>query len=71
VEVDAGVAEALATDGPVLLDAVVNRMELADAPQDHGGAGHRGSRLHGQGLLMARPTRSSSWPARTCALTAL
>ena len=31
--VDAGVAEALATDGPVLIDAVVNRLELAMPPK--------------------------------------
>jgi pyruvate dehydrogenase (quinone) len=32
-DIDAGVAEALATDGPVLIDAVVNRMELAMPPK--------------------------------------
>jgi len=32
-DVDAGVAEALATDGPVLIDAVVNRNELAMPPK--------------------------------------
>jgi pyruvate dehydrogenase (quinone) len=32
-DVDAGVAEALAADGPVLIDAVVNRLELAMPPK--------------------------------------
>jgi pyruvate dehydrogenase (quinone) len=32
-EVAAGIAEALAHDGPVLVDAVVNRMELAMPPK--------------------------------------
>jgi pyruvate dehydrogenase (quinone) len=31
-EVDAGIAAALAHDGPVLIDAVVNRTELAMPP---------------------------------------
>jgi pyruvate dehydrogenase (quinone) len=33
VDVDAGVTQALATDGPVLIDAVVNRSELAMPPK--------------------------------------
>jgi thiamine pyrophosphate-dependent acetolactate synthase large subunit-like protein len=32
-QVDAGVAEALATNGPVLIDAVVNRLELSMPPK--------------------------------------
>ena len=32
-EVEAGIAAALAHDGPVLVDAVVNRMELAMPPK--------------------------------------
>ena len=48
-EVEAGIAAALAHDGPVLVDAVVNRTELAMPPSVTAGDGEGLHALHGEG----------------------
>ena len=47
-DVDEGIAAALAHNGPVLVDAVVNRTELAMPPVDHRGDGEGLYALHGE-----------------------
>ena len=63
-EVEAGIAAALAHDGPVLVDAVVNRQELAMPPIDHPRDGQGLHALHGQGGD-ERPRRRGARPRRT------
>jgi hypothetical protein len=55
-EVQEMLAEALAHPGPVLIDAVVNRMELAMPPKSNCGDGEGLHALHAEGR--------SQWPCR-------
>ena len=63
-EVDDGIAAALAHDGPVLVDAVVNRTELAMPPSITARDGEGLHALHGEGGD-ERPGRRSRRPRRT------
>ena len=60
-EVDDGIAAALAHDGPVLVDAVVNRTELAMPPAVTDGDGEGLHALHGEGGD-ERPRRRADRP---------
>ena len=55
-EVESGIAAALAHDGPVLVDAVVNADGAADAAGDHRRDGEGLHALHGEGRVQ-RPRR--------------
>jgi hypothetical protein len=65
-EVDEKLAEALAHPGPVLVDAVVNRMELAMPPKITAEMARASRSTCSRPSSVAVVTRSSSSPDPTC-----